>query len=282
MPKSYIILRIRIPEELFDPAIGMLYINNCIGIEESLDELIVTFYESDWSDKLQSRIEAALKNLNSDNSIISVERVEEINWNEEWESNLKAIKLSQKAGIAPKNKITELDTEIRIIIDPKMSFGTGTHETTRLMCQLLENSVQIGSSWIDAGTGTGILAILAVKLGARRVLALDNDEWSILNAKENVLENDLEKEIKVEQVNLLEYEFPESDGIAANINSHLIKQLLKPFYKSLAKINGVLLLSGLLITDKDEILKLAENTGFCLIEIKQENEWIALHLSAGK
>ncbi|MBI5326066.1 MAG: 50S ribosomal protein L11 methyltransferase [Ignavibacteriae bacterium] len=180
-------------------------------------------------------------------------------------------------GIAPEWKISELGTKIKIAINPKMSFGTGEHSSTRLMCILAEKAIKEGSYWIDAGTGTGILAILAVRLGAGKVLAFDNNYWSIENAVENINLNNVSDKVEIKETDIDEFEFPDCDGILANLFLNLLLPSFKKFYKGLEKKKGELLVSGILIYNKDEIIKAATDAGFVIINSIVEDEWIAMH-----
>jgi ribosomal protein L11 methyltransferase len=156
-----------------------------------------------------------------------------------------------------------------------MSFGTGQHETTRLVSRLMEKYVQPNQFWIDAGTGTGVLAILAVKLGAKSCYAFDNDIWSVENTLENIALNNVEDKIEVEQVEIDNIELPRADGIVANLFANLIIKNAPKFAKALPS-SAPLLVSGILVYDKDEVISAAENAGFRFAEIIQEAEWVAI------
>jgi ribosomal protein L11 methyltransferase len=278
--QSYKIIEVSIPEEYFDTAVGILSLYPIIGIEEKYDSLQISFNRNLWNDAYRADIVSELRNIYPDVSLISETEISERNWNEEWEKNVPAVKISDRIGIVPSWKIDELDTEIKVIIDPKMSFGTGTHESTRLISILLSESVLKQSFWIDAGTGTGVLAIIAAKLGAEKILALDNNDWSIENALDNIRMNNVSDFIEVAISDLSNCQFPESDGIAANLNFHLIIELMQQFYNSLSSRRGILLVSGILITSKIEVIDKAKEIGFKLIKTIEENEWIAFKFQA--
>ncbi len=186
MKTSYITIEFSIPEEYFDPAIGILSLYPICGIEEKYDYLSVTFDTNDYNENIESSIITDLKSINSNIYITNRSEIDEKNWNEEWEKSVEPVIISPKLGIAPSWRINELMTEIMIIINPKMSFGTGSHESTRLLCKLMLDVIKPHSIWIDAGTGTGLLAILAIKLGTSKVFAVDNNIWAIENASENM------------------------------------------------------------------------------------------------
>jgi ribosomal protein L11 methyltransferase len=139
----------------------------------------------------------------------------------------------------------------------------------------LEKYVQQGQFWIDAGTGTGVLGILAVKLGAKSCYAFDNDIWSVENTLENIVLNEVEDKMEVVQVEIDNVELPLADGIVANLFANLIIKSAPKFANSLP-IGAPLLVSGILVYDKDDVISAAENAGFRFAEIIQEAEWVAI------
>ncbi len=169
------------------------------------------------------------------------------------------------------------DDQIVIIIDPKMSFGTGEHQTTKLVIRLLEKYVQKGMKVLDAGTGTGILSIAAVKLGAAGTIAFDIDDWCYENAKENTGLNDVSDDIdiRIGEIDMI----PEDnfDMILANIQKNILLELSGEFAGRL-KQNGIILLSGLLWDDEEDILKEYTLKGFSHNETIRMDDWIALSL----
>ena len=168
------------------------------------------------------------------------------------------------------------NTKFEIVITPKMSFGTGHHATTYMMIELMQGIDFTNSSVLDFGTGTGILAILAEKSGAEKVNAIDNDDWSIANAEENFKKNACEKIVlkKAEDASS-ELKF---DIILANINKNVILQNLNLLTDQL-KQGGLLLLSGFLETDKNDILKGAKLLNLNMQKTLIRNNWIAIQLS---
>jgi ribosomal protein L11 methyltransferase len=163
-----------------------------------------------------------------------------------------------------------------INITPKMSFGTGHHGTTFTVMQMMSEMDFKGKSVYDFGTGTGILAILAEKLGASSVLAVDNDDWCIENALENLQQNE-SKSIVIEKVEtaLQEKQF---DIVLANVNRHIIEANMEAL--SLAgKSHSELILSGLLIEDRNDMIYLAQKYGWNYQTHKIMNGWISMYFS---
>lgn len=258
----------------------MLTNYNFLGAEEQNDYLTVYFKLSEWDKIDNDELLQVLKLVDPNIQILKIETIEEKNWNEEWEKNITPIIISQNIAIVPSWKIGSTDRTIEIVIDPKMSFGTGHHSTTRLMCYFAEKLVESGSFWIDVGTGTGILAILARKLGAKEVLALDNNFWSLQNALENFKKNKIETGIDLIEMDIDNVgSLPEADGIFANLNLELILRNLPKFHNSLFKHKGNLIISGVLIYDLDELVSKSKENSFEILEIKKDEEWIGAHLS---
>src|SRR5690242_12664068 len=176
----------------------------------------------------------------------SKELIEETNWNQIWESSFQPVTVDDYVSIRAYFHEPVKGVEHEIIITPKMSFGTGHHATTYMMIQLMGSIPMEGRSVLDFGTGTGVLAILASKLGATPVIAIDYDDWSIANARENILQNNCASIIlKKGHTARMSFLF---DIILANINLNVIQDNFTFFVKQLDR-SGVLVLSGLLTSD---------------------------------
>jgi ribosomal protein L11 methyltransferase len=200
--------------------------------------------------------------------------IKEESWNAIWESNFEPVRVDDFVGIrADFHPHFEPAVQYEINITPKMSFGTGHHGTTYTVMQMMAEMDFKGKSVYDFGTGTGILAILAEKLGAARVLGVDNDDWCIENALENIQKNDC-KSIAIEKVESA-YQSENFDIILANVNRHIIEANMEAL-SAAGKSGGLLVLSGLLIEDQDDMIKLASNHAWVFQKQKQMNGWISL------
>lgn len=199
--------------------------------------------------------------------------VENINWNLQWELSFEPVLVNDFVAIRADFHQPAKHVRHEIIITPKMSFGTGHHATTYLMVQQMESLDFAGKSVLDFGTGTGILAILAEKLGATKVLAIDNDEWSITNAKENTLQNGCNK-ISIEQHNAIPV-VEKYDIILANINLNVIKANIM-LIESVSNRGCKILLSGFLKENEPIIQDAVKKVGFQYISTVQKGEWIAI------
>ena len=156
-----------------------------------------------------------------------------------------------------------------------MSFGTGEHQTTKLIIQFLEKYVEKGMKVLDVGTGTGILSITAIKLGADSATAIDNDEWCLENIQENCNLNNVSDKIFIKISELESVEEKDFDLILANIQKNVLQDIAGEIIKRLKK-NGLVILSGLLIEDEKDIKE--KYNELKLIDKKQMGEWLSLVL----
>lgn len=271
----YVLLSIAIPEEQFDLMSGILSTYPIVGIEEGMDELTVCFEQNDWQDHYRESILEECAEIGVKATILKVGTEEDQNWNAEWEKTVDPVVVNERIVIVPEWRADEYDAPLKLVITPKMSFGTGHHATTRMMCLLMERYVVPADRWIDVGTGTGVLAILARKLGASWVYAFDNNEWSVLNSQENIERNGVVEGILLEQKELQEVELPPVDGIAANLYRHLVIPYAAAFTKAV-KPGGVILVSGILKYDADEIRAAFTDAGCTEVERLDESEWSAI------
>ncbi|MFA6456885.1 MAG: 50S ribosomal protein L11 methyltransferase [Bacteroidota bacterium] len=206
---------------------------------------------------------------------LSTTEIQHKNWNEEWEKSIQPIDVSDKFIITPSWHAVNVPGKTVIIIDPKMTFGTGYHETTRLMLRLMEKHISPKTTVLDVGTGTGILAIGAAKLGAQKIIGVDIDEWSLENGIENAKRNNVHQQIDIRIGSLETVSEHDFDVILANIIRNTILELLDAMCSKLAPA-GVLLLSGLLLTDRPVIEQALLDRNFSVIAVLQENEWIGM------
>ena len=213
--------------------------------------------------------------LNSTEFNISFEsnNVKKQNWNIKWESNFEPIYIDKICCVrAPFHKKSNFKYDL--VIEPKMSFGTGHHETTSMMISFILANSFYNSSVCDIGSGTAVLAILAEKRGANRIDAIDIDNWCYLNSIENIKRNNSENinvyEGEVEKLIHFKY-----DNIFANINLNVLLADI-PIYSKMLNKDGVLYLSGFYKKDIKSIEKVAEISNLSLVDSKVKNQWVAL------
>ncbi|MFD2914908.1 50S ribosomal protein L11 methyltransferase [Psychroserpens luteus] len=233
----------------------------------------VTAYiqKEEWKDNMLDDIQI----LESDEFEISFtsEDIEQTNWNEEWEKNFNPIIVDDKCSVrAPFHE--KPDTEFDIIIEPKMSFGTGHHETTHMMIQhILKNDFE-GKSVLDMGCGTGVLAILAELKGAKPLDAIDYDNWCYLNSLENVERNN-SKHITVLEGDASLLHGRHYDIVIANINRNILLNDMETYVNTLNE-NGVLFLSGFYKDDISVIEAECNKYSLKLVDTLERNNWVAL------
>ena len=203
-----------------------------------------------------------------------IKKIKDKNWNAEWEKNFDPVFVEDKLAIVAPFHTDKNEHQLIVKIQPQMSFGTGHHQTTWLASKKLFNLNVKGKRILDMGTGTGVLAIIAEKLGAEYVFAPDIDEWSFNNANENSVLNNCSKiEVALGGDELLDGK--QFDIIIANINKNILIQHFPVYAKALVS-GGTMLNSGFFTTDKDDLVEEAEKVGFVFESIESKDEWAML------
>ncbi|MFT4831993.1 MAG: ribosomal protein L11 methyltransferase [Psychroserpens sp.] len=227
--------------------------------------------KDDWSDDMLASVQIL---SNPDFEIdYDVAEIEQENWNVTWEQNFNPIQVGDECVVrAPFHEKPEVTYDI--VIEPKMSFGTGHHETTFMMMQHILKQDFIGKSVLDMGSGTGVLAILAAMKGAAHVEAIDNDNWCYVNAMENV-ERNHHSEIMVYEGDARMLEGKKYDIIIANINRNILLEDIPIYAKSMNK-NGLLYLSGFYKEDMEVISDRCNRFGLKFEGNIENNNWVAV------
>ncbi|MFZ5946029.1 MAG: 50S ribosomal protein L11 methyltransferase [Bacillota bacterium] len=207
---------------------------------------------------------------------LSITEVQEEDWANSWKVYFKPEKIGRFTVIKPswENYSPQKD-ELVIELDPGMAFGTGNHATTALCIRILEDYVQPGMEIMDVGTGSGILSILAAKLGAKSVQALDFDTVAVEAARSNAAINGLEDQIIITQSDLLDKAFGQGDLIVANIVADIIVRLI-PLVPVKIKKPGIFIASGIIDERKNDVLKVLHEYGFKILEVREDSGWVAI------
>lgn len=204
----------------------------------------------------------------------SIKGIAQQNWNAEWEKHFEPIEVTDKVYVRAAFHAPNPDFEYNIVITPKMSFGTGHHETTAMVMELQLNIDHRNKTVLDVGTGTGILSILAAKLGASYVKAFDIDEWSVENTEENQQLNDIPN-MNVRLGTIQDEPAAVYDLVLANINRNILLEEI-PVYVTFMKPGGYLIVSGFYEQDKADIQAVAANYNLENTDSRNKNQWAAV------
>jgi ribosomal protein L11 methyltransferase len=276
--KAYLQISISATEAQQEMLLPTMIELGCEGFEQ-IESALICYLKYDSLNKkseyFKNEIQQLIQHISS-NALIEIKVIEETNWNADWEKTIQPIEIGKRFVVKPTwSEYNNLENRIILHIDPKMSFGTGYHETTRLTLQLLESFMKINDKVLDVGTGTGILAIAAIKLGAQSSVGIDNDDWSIENAQENIRLNDVTSQIQINKKELQEFNNESFDMITANLTLNTNIEMMKDFYR-LLRNRGKIILSGLLVTDQPKMEEHLMKNSFQIVERLFENEWIAI------
>ena len=264
-------IKVTIPEQIDEQREILIALLSDVGFEgfEEDDTNLYAFVEESGFDKSGLDVLAGQMEFEYE-----LETIVPRNWNEIWEAGFEPVVVDGFCTVRAHFHTGPVNTPYEIIITPKMSFGTGHHATTQLMMIGMENMDLGGKSVFDFGTGTGVLAILAAMLGATDITGIDNDEWAVENAVENVQRNG-KQDVVILQATLDQLPERQYDVILANINRHILIQCMNGLFARLHS-GGHLLMSGLLAEDEQIMTASAEAAGFSISAVSHRNGWISL------
>lgn len=249
-----------------------------------VDGVRVKAYLAETSFLLETveEIKLAINNLQKFNidighNVVTVQEVDEEDWATAWKKYYHPVKISNRFTIVPTWEDYErVNTDELIIeLDPGMAFGTGTHPTTVMCLQALEKTVQLDSSVIDVGTGSGVLSIGAAKLGASKIHALDLDEVAVRSAIENITLNKVEDIVQVTHGNLLDNVNEQVDIVVANILAEIIMTFTEDAF-SIVKDGGLFITSGIIATKKEDVRESLQQAGFEIEEVMMMEDWVTI------
>ena len=256
-----------------------------LGAHDRVDELRVKAYLPAGDPALKRTVEEALWHLGQLYPIPdpTFTLLAEADWAEAWKAHYSVLHLGRRTVVVPSwQEYVPQPDEIAVTLDPGMAFGTGTHPTTRLCLVALEETIAPGMEVLDLGTGTGVLAIAAAKQGAAAVLALDIDDLAVDAARENVAANDVERVVHVQAGSLdvarswagakeMHY-----DLILVNILARVICGLLKEGLADVLQPGGILIGSGIIDTQEQEVRAALEQAGIAVVARHVERDWVTL------
>lgn len=244
------------------------------------DAIIGYFPKNDLVQDRLSQLSEKLFALEKEMGIksrISVREIDEEDWAESWKAYFWPEKISEKIVIKPTwREYSAKDGEMILEIDPGMAFGTGAHPTTAMCIQMIEKYLIAGNSFLDVGTGSGILMIAAAKLGAKRLAGVDNDEVAVEIAEKNLLLNHIApRTFSLSIGNLADTIVDRFDMLAANILSDVIVLLLDDIPKVLKK-GGIFIGSGIIEENKDMVMEKMRQVGFEIMEVRIREKWACI------
>lgn len=278
---NYLRIEFKLSPDLHEFFIAELMDLDFYGFEQFDDKLVAYIEKKRFNDSNREYLEQLIAAYSGE-SFLEFEDVPEQNWNQAWEQSIQPQRIG-KFLVKPTWSVdTPEEGEILLEIDPKMSFGTGYHATTRLMLRQIQTLDLADKTVLDAGTGTGILAIGSIKLGAKKAVGFDTDPWSRDNARENTLLNTVDTTVEIrfggiETVDELE----RFDVTLANINRNVLLEMV-PSLITNTKEGGTICLSGLLETDEDIIRNKISDLPVQIEDIQQEDEWILIQMKKAK
>lgn len=274
MDKVYFAYVFQVAPELQEALLGLLSELPFESFEEREDSLVAYLPQDQKREDLPSELEAVRERIPF---VLEIEQLEYQNWNVLWESNFAPIQVGDFCGIRAEFH-PSFGGAVRheLCIQPRMAFGTGHHETTYMMIELMERLPLAGARVLDYGAGTGILAILADQLGAAAVDALEIETIACENALDNCRMNNAEKVVVMEGT--LERVVGNSyDIVLANINRHVLLDSFLPLYAMLPP-QGLLVISGILLADRELIEGAVRRAGFQIEGVREKGQWLAMQL----
>jgi ribosomal protein L11 methyltransferase len=274
--RPWIAFDITVPADLQERVIAELLELGFEGFEQQADALKAYIEEPKLDDMVRELVTGRVLAMGHGCHVRGEVRIEPRNWNEEWERTIEPMEVGRFWVYPSWTAEACPDGLLPLMIDPKQAFGTGYHETTRLILRLLTQAVRPGGSVVDVGTGTGILAIAALKLGADAAFGFDIDEWSFDNAQENIWLNGVQERMSV-AIGSFET-VPEGatyDLVLANV---IRDMLLNDAHHvvSLAKPGGEIILSGLMLSDEAPIRAHPTYAALQHLQTTVEGEWCAI------
>ena len=259
-----------IPEELNTEIVT---VKAYLPVDDELEEKMRLF-EQAFNELLQHGLEKG-------QGMLKWREVQEEDWASSWKEYFHPVKVGERIVIKPSwEEYIPGDNDLVIELDPGMAFGTGTHHTTAMCCRVLEEVIKPGQMVFDIGTGSGILAVAAAKLGAESIQAVDLDAVAVRVAKENVEINRVEKQVKVSQGDLLTGIIGQADVIIANIIADIVIKLLKDIPGRL-KDDGVFIASGIITERLSDVTAALLEHNLLLDRVIEEGGWVAMVIRKG-
>jgi len=257
---------------------GFCFDLGACGSDENDTSIRVYFNTKDFSSSVKKRILQYTDFLKAEGFEINAPRITIIknqNWNSEWKKYFKPVKVSNKTVVKPPWENFSGEQEIIIDIYPRMAFGTGTHETTKLCLRFLEDVVTPDCTVLDVGCGSGILSIASVKMGASSSLGIDVDPEAVKNSIENANLNKVENRTEFKNCQINHIPADKYDVIVINILTKTLKTIL-PDIPPFCHKNTKMIFTGIQISEENDFIRFCKNLSIEIKDRKTDNEWLAL------
>lgn len=282
-PKQWLVLTVHAPsEESVPDLVDALVALGGAAVEEHGETLVTYLADPGDADGAADAARAALADAAGEPVAVEWRWQAHEDWAEQWKRGLGPRKVGERLIVAPTWAVPDsVDDAVLIVLDPEMAFGTGEHATTRGVLRLLQACIRAGDRVLDVGSGSGILAIAAVKLGAAEALGVELEAEAVEAAARNVARNDVADRVTMREGTVTARTLGETPGvydlILANILSSVIIPLL-PAFRSALRTGGRLLVSGILQTEAPAVVAAAEAAGFDVADEDREEEWWSARL----
>lgn len=294
--RKWYVIHIDIPADSKGKIGRDVVINRCFELgsqgTESKDNTIVAYFENkSWNQTIFENIQTFCRELVNSGTLsklplIQLTQIDDDDWVDNWREHFKPVEAGKSLLVIPPWEKLEpgvYGDRLKIVIEPGMAFGTGGHESTELALAILENYLTSGMSVLDVGTGSGVLAIAAAKLGAELVVAIDIDVDSIEAAKKNVRENGVSNKVSIDHRTLETVPTAEYDLIIANINRKIIVENCSKIAQMLTGDKGGIFIASGINEDEIDVVKDAfEPLDLTLVKRKIKNDWAALAFKKNK
>lgn len=251
------------------------FIDETLRVINSDDITIKAYFsEADDIDFIKNTLNDRV--VNDHIGLLSINVVDENEWKDNWKAFFNTMRIGENIIIKPTwEDYIPKDDDIVIELDPGMAFGTGTHETTYMCAQALEKFSVKGKKVFDVGCGSGILSIIAAKLGAKQVIGIDLDMTSVEVAKNNISNNNVDDIVEIRHGDLLSQISDKADLIVMNIVAEIVADLVGDLNKYLAN-DGIFICSGIIDKKKQIVIDALNRNYFDILEINNTNDWICI------
>jgi len=259
--------------------LGILSNQRFLGSWEKDEDFFLYWPEAAWNENVLQELKSALISLGRGRDLVSISSLPEQDWNEKWAASFQPVRIGKKVRIRQSwNSSDPGFGGVELIIDPKRAFGTGSHATTQMLIEMLEERALDSFRLLDLGTGSGILAMVALRMGAASALGIDIDPDAIECARENAAVNGFGNELKLLAGTLDDVGAERFELVVANLDRNTFLKIGGHVGLHI-KSGGKALLSGLQSEDLPDIVPILEESGGTILNTRERDEWIAVEVA---